>query len=442
MINNHGGQMSFRESERSNQYDSWGMKQEINRLELWSKLGKVSKRPGTSIGSQVLLLYHDQQSYFGRKDYNGTQKGLYANIIYQGILGNSNHGFKTGINYQLDDYAEHYADHLNSRQTDTVFMRAESVPGAFFEYTFSLLDKFTLVSGTRVDAHDKFGVFVTPRLHIKYAIAPQTVVRLSAGRGQRMANILAEGYGAMSSSREFIVMGATSQYAYGLKPEVAWNYGLNFTQKFRLDYRDGYFSTDVYRTHFTNQVVADMEQDPRQVLFYNLNGKSFSNSLQVQVDYELIKRFDIRLAYRRYNVQTTYLSGQKLKPLTSKDRAFVNLSYRTRSYWQFDCTLNWQGPKRLPSTEQSPEQFRTNEESPGFFIMNAQVSKTWNEKFEIYLGAENLLNFKQNNAIIASQTPFSEYFDASMIWGPVFGREVFAGFAVHVKIKRDRKGRG
>ena len=54
-----------------------------------------------------------------------------------------------------------------------------------------------------------------------------TTIRLSAGRGQRTANIFAENNSVFVSSRAVIIIPSTANGAYGLKPEVAWNKGIS-----------------------------------------------------------------------------------------------------------------------------------------------------------------------------------------------------------------------
>ncbi|MEM6348547.1 MAG: TonB-dependent receptor, partial [Bacteroidota bacterium] len=258
-------------------------------------------------------------------------------------------------------------------------------------------------------------------------------LRLSAGRGQRTANIFAENSGLLASSRRVIIRGGDSDKPYGLDQEIAWNYGLNLTQLFTLDYREGSISFDFYRTDFVNQIVVDVDQSPRQVVFYNLDGKSYSNSFQAQLDYELIKRLDLRLAYRWFDVMTTYDGRLRQKPLISAHRAFVNLAYESRNYWKFDLTLNWQGKKRIPFTSRNPDSYRLSQIAPAFFLLNGQITKTWQEKFDVYLGVENLLNFTQENPILASDDPFGRNFDSSLIWGPIFGRNVYLGLRYSIK---------
>jgi outer membrane receptor for ferrienterochelin and colicins len=150
------------------------------------------------------------------------------------------------------------------------------------------------------------------------------------------------------------------------------------------------------------------------------------------LDLEIITRFDVRLAYRFYDVKTTYSGDLLEKPLVSKNRLFLNLAYSTLRNWVFDYTINWQDQKRLPFTGTNPEAYQLAERSPGFLVMNVQVSKNWQQKFEVYLGAENLMNYRQENPILGSEDPFGSYFDSSLIWGPVFGRNIYMGMRYRI----------
>ena len=396
-----------------------------NRAELWGKTGYVfPKAKYKSIGFQGSAIYHDQSSFFGSRTYNAEQRSGYFNSIYQSIIGTSTHKYRVGMSIQYDLYNER----LDSLQYD----REEIVPGAFLEYTFSYFDKFAVVAGIRGDYHNYYGFFFTPRLHARYEVREGTVLRASGGRGQRTANVISENAGLLATSRTWNIKGDPSIQGFGLEPEVAWNFGLNLTQDFRIDYRPGAISVDLYHTLFENQTVVDME-DPRQVQFYNLDGESYATSVQAQVDYELYRRFDLRMAYRWYEVRTTYGTSLKDKPFVAKHRAFVNLGYETLNGWKFDYTVQWQGPKRVPSTDANPTSFQRATRSPDIFLMNAQITKSWKERYDVYLGMENITNVKQNNPILASEQPFGPYFDSSLVWGPIFGRMTYVGFRLKSK---------
>jgi outer membrane receptor for ferrienterochelin and colicins len=424
-VTNTGGQKDYTAGTEQIAGKPWGFELSTQRYEGWAKIGKVFKRPGTSMGLQLAGVYHDQDALYGARSYDAKQKTLYANLIYQTYLGNTNHIIKGGLSNVMDNYDE--------QVLGTSFKRTEIVPGAFAEYAYSYLTKLNVVAGLRGDYHNLYGAFVTPRLHVRYAPFEKTALRASIGRAQRTANIIAENMGYLASNRTFLILGDNStNKAYGLEPEVAWNYGVNLTQKFMLDYRDGAISFDYYYTNFTSQVVVDVE-DMHLARFYNLAGQSFAHSFQAQFDYELIHGLDLRLAYRWYDVRTDYMGTLKQRPLVASHRAFVNIGYETRNRWKFDYTVHWTGAKRVPTLHHMHTSEVVNGYSPSFFQMNAQVSKGFGENFELYAGGENLTNYMQHDAIIGADNPFAAGFDASMAWGPVMGRNIYAGLRYKIK---------
>lgn len=421
-LKNNGGEIN-----NEGAGSTWKYRQEVNRIEAWAKIGKVyAAQPWKSMGMQLSGIYHNQHSSYGVRHFQAKQNTFYGNYIYQTIIGNTNHIFKTGASLVADNISEQFvADY---------FARVELVPGAFAEYSYSYTTKLNVVAGLRSDYHNIFGAFVTPRLHLRYAPLENSVFRASMGRAQRTANIFAEQMGFMASNRNFTIEQQNAHLPYGLKPEIAWNAGVNFTQKFLLNYRDGAFSTDYYYTHFTNQVVVDIEK-AGELRFYNLQGQSFAHSFQAQLDYEPIRKLDVRLAYRWYNVMNTYDGILKQKPLIAAHRAFANIAYETKNQWKFDYTIHWNGSKRLPNrfahhgSAIQPESY-----SPSFIQMNAQISKAWkNGDVEIYSGMENITGIMQHDMILGAANPFGNTFDASLIWGPAMGRNVYFGFRYKIK---------
>jgi outer membrane receptor for ferrienterochelin and colicins len=229
------------------------------------------------------------------------------------------------------------------------------------------------------------------------------------------------------------IIGGTAGKAYGLDPEIAWNKGISADQKFKLFDNDGLFSVDFFRNDFNNQVVVDLE-DPRKVIFYNLNGKSYSNSFQAELNIEPVKKLELRVAYRYFDVKTTYGGRLLERPLIATNRTFANLAFATNN-WKFDYTINYNGKKRIPGTATNPLQYQREAYSQDFIMMNGQISKTLGKKhpMDFYIGAENAGNYFQKNVIIAADQPFSPYFDASMVWGPVTGRMFYAGWRFKIK---------
>ncbi|MCD6068180.1 MAG: TonB-dependent receptor plug protein [Bacteroidetes bacterium] len=400
------------------------------RVDVFAKNGFVfKKRPATSMGLQLNYSSHTQDNFYGNTIYTGTQNTAYANLIFESYIGNTNHKYKTGLSFLNDNVKERFKD--------LDYKRNEIVPGAFVEYTYNYLTKFNLVAGLRADQHNYYGLFFTPRLHMRYEMNKgQSVLRASGGRALKTANIFAENTNLMASSRAFVIMPADFAMPYGLDPETAWNYGLNFTQKFKIDFREAYVTIDAYRTDFENQVVIDLDDNTQQVLFYNLKGVSFSNTAQFEFGWEAWKNLNIKAAYRFVDNRTSFTKGLLEKALVSQHRAFIYAGYETKDeHWMFDATLQWFGSKRLPTTESNPPGYRRADRSPDYFNLNGQITYAIKKKQEwnFYIGVENALNFKQRSPIVSAYYPFGPYFDASMIWGSVYGRMLYGGLRFKIK---------
>jgi len=435
-----GGQTDFDTEEDKFTTNRYGFEINTGRYELWAKLGyQFKSKPYQSVGLQISGLTHQHDSYYGLNVHTANEKSFYSNLIYQSIIGNTSHKFKTGVSFLYDDYDEQIKieNGLGLEGLFTYnpvsFDRREIVPGAFFEYSYDDLTKFSLIAGVRVDQHNLFGTIFTPRLHLKYDLTPTTSLRASAGKGTRVANIFSENTGILASARRIVFDNFQSSKAYGFEPDEAWNYGLSLSQDFTLDYRLGSIHVDYFFTDFKNQVVLDLDNTAREARFLGLSGESYSHSMQFQVDYELIRRFDIRLAYRWLDVRTDYLNGLLEKPLIPKHRAFVNLAYETKSKWKFDYTIQWIGQQRLPDTSENLPENQRGEYSDEYVLMNAQVTKDIGAKWSVYLGVENITDFKLDDPIVAANDPFGSNFDTSMVWGPIFGRMAYAGFRFRVK---------
>jgi outer membrane receptor for ferrienterochelin and colicin len=424
------GELDFNPNRDKLTTNFWGSEINTERIDISTKIGYVfPDMPFQSFSFQNAFNSHNQESYFGLNQYTIKQQSYYSNLIFNSIIDNTMHKFSTGLNFMYDKYDEFV--------NVTDYGRADNSVGAFFEYTYDNVDNFSIILGGRIDNHNRLGTFLTPRLHVRYNPWEKGVFRFSAGRGKRSANVFAENQQLFASSRTFDILN-TNGKIYGLNPEIAWNYGLSFIQGFKLFNRSGDVGLDFYKTDFQNQVIVDLYQSPQQVLFYNLNGKSFANSLQVEFNYELLRYFHLRTAYKYYDIQTDFLSGSQERPLQAKHRFFGNLAYETRitdkgKQWKFDYTLNWLGKQRLPNTASNPTIDRLPEYSTSFSVMNMQVTRVFSSIFEVYIGGENIGNYKQGKAVLGVDNPFGTTFDTSIIYAPIFGQMYYVGLRFKVK---------
>ena len=424
------GQLNFIPKSDKGTTNAWGSEIDTRRFDASAKLGYVfPEMPFQSLGFQMAYSNHQQNSYFGLKVYDIQHESVYSNLIFNSIIGDTRNKFKTGISFTYDKFDEL----VNINNYD----RKENSFGTFFEYAFDNLNNFSFTAGLRVDAHNLLGTFVTPRFHLRYVPWENSVLRASFGRGKRSANIFAENQQLFASSRQ-IKIDDVGGNIYGLNPEIAWNYGVSLMQKFNLFDKKGDVTLDFYQTDFKNQVIVDWE-NPQEISFYNLNGKSVANSFQVELNYNIDPFFNIRTAYKYFDISTDYKSGNLQKPIQPKNRFFANLSYETHKeegeekQWKFDVTFNSIGKQRLPNTTVNPIQYQLPEYSEAYQMLNSQITRVFSNKFEVYAGAENITNVKQETPILASNDPFGSNFDSTIVYSPIFGRAIYVGLRFKIK---------
>lgn len=412
--NKVGGQTNFNVAKDYLTTNAYGIGINSKAIEAYTKTGYVFKnKPYQSIGFINSFRHYKQNSFFGLRQYRGEQNNYYSNLIFQSIIGDTRHTYRTGLSFLSDNYSEN----LN----DSLFNRNEIVPGAFYEYNYNDLNKWAVVAGLRADYHNLYGPFITPRLHAKYSFTKDIAFRVSGGRGFRVHNVYPEAQSILISSREIVILEK-------LNPEIAWNYGASLTIKLKLFTREASLNIDYFRTDFVNQIIVDTDLDVRKAYVYNLKGKSYSNAAQADFTFSPLKPFEVKLAYKKYDVKYTLHGNLMEKPLLVRDRGLIGISYSSKfDFWKIDLTAQFFGKARLPNTSSNPEMYRLASSSDPYYLLFGQVTRNF-KHFGVYLGVENITNFMQHHAIVNSKNPFNDYFDASMIWGPIMGRVVYGGF--------------
>jgi len=401
--------------------DPWRGEINTNRFDSNFKFGYVNPSiPYQSIGFQMAYSNHDQDSFFGIRNYNINQSSFYSSLIYNTILGSTLNKIKFGFNYSYDDFDE-VVDKKN-----IFYSRIDKSFGGFFEYSYDSMDAVSLVAGIRYDVHNNLGDFFTPRLHMRYQPFEKSVMRFSVGTGRKSSNIFSENQNIFATGRDIQILNKSGKF-YGLDSEKAINYGFSFRQGFFINNREGDITFDYYVTDFKNQVVVDWETQG-ELSFYNLNGKSFAKSLQIDFEYQISDNVLIKSTFKNFDVKKQYVSGFKQNPLTPKNRFFTNIEASTNerengSKWKFDLTYNWIGTQRLTS---HTELVDFGGYSPSYSLLNSQITREFSNKLEVYIGGENIGGYTQSNPIIGGD-PFGADFDTSLIYAPIHGALFYLG---------------
>lgn len=400
--------------------DLWESTRDIKAFNAMAKLGYIwEDMPFQSIGFQGDYTHYQQNSVAGNQHFSTRENHFYFNTVFSSIIDNTYHKFTTGISSFIDQYYQDIGYFTLNRKDKQAYFNI----GSYFEYNYSGSEVLQFSSGIRWDYHNQLGTFFTPRIHVKWTPSPSSSFRFSAGRGKRLALLFSENQKILSSNRQMQIQPELSSL---INEEIAWNYGVSISKNLSVFLKDIDISIDLYRTDFIKQTATDWET-PGVLSLYNVEGKSYANSAQVEVSSNISKGIDLRLAYKYYDIQTDLNSGKKLQILQPSHRFFANISYestpKNNAFWRADYTFNLIGKQRIPRTF-----FNNNASfSPIYSLSNLQITRVFSKKWELYFGGENLFNYTQQNPILSAENPFSSQFDAGLIYAPTLGRMLYVG---------------
>lgn len=433
----HGGISLVKEDRNSGQVDGhanvhpganglYKIGIETNRYEAYMKHAFIlSHEHNSSIALIGSASMHQQDAGYGLKSYYVNEKNAYAQLLYETNLSKM-HNLAVGLSLNHDYFGQLYRMVQDAKAPLTRWNEKETVPGAYAQYTFNFHNKVTAMAGMRVDHSDRYGTFVTPRLHLKWQINDIVGIRASAGKGYRTPFALAENNYLMASGRQLVIDPS-------LRQEEAWNYGASLGFNIPLNGRTLILNAEYYYTDFQNQAVVDYDSDHSKITIGNLDGKSYSHTFQVDASYEVVKGLTMTAAYRRNIVKATYGGILMDKPLVGKYKGLLTASYKTPlGLWQFDATLQLNGGGRMPSPyEQADGTMSWPSRFHAFEQLSAQVTR-WFKHFSIYVGGENLTSVKQKNPILGYDDPWGKNFEPTMVWGPVSGAMAYVGIRINI----------
>lgn len=414
----HGG-----EQMASNDLPLYKIKIDTRRLEVFTKNAYMFD--GDNEANIAMILsgsFHKQNAAYGMRDYSVDQREFYASLMYESNF-NGIHALSAGLSFNYD-YFRNFT--VNAGIEPPRFVEHEAVAGAYGQYTLNIDDKLIAMAGLRYDYSDVYGSMVTPRIHLRYNPVSGLSLHASAGRGFRSPRPLVEYSYLLASSRRLII-------APGLKQESAWNMGTGVSYEFRPAGKKLALSAEYYYTDFTNRLLADLDADPHAAIISTRGRSSYSHALQAEVTFDPLSSLSLMLAWRFNDVRNDYGRGFESVPLTSPHKGLFTASFSPNlGLWQFDlsCSLNGAGRMPQPYTLGDgslswPERFNP------YATLNAQVTRNFRH-WSVYLGGENLTNYRQPNAIIGADNPWGAGFDATMIYGPLHGVNVYIGFRYNI----------
>jgi hypothetical protein len=392
-------------------------------LEATAKTGFFGSHSGESLGIINHVKVHRTGGYFGgnaiggQRISSGEEKRYYVSINYDRSSADGKHTLKSGVSTTLLD--------ITQQAGISILQRTEITTGPFAEYSL-LLNRLSVQSGVRLDYHSLFGWFFVPRIHAKYALTPKTDLRLTGGKGWRVPNFLIENNSLMASNRAWVLP------LEGVLPEISWNVGGSIASEFQLFKRKATLTIDGYYTWFERQLNIDRDISQAAIVFSYIENQSTALACQAEIDWVLSKQFNLRGAYKFLSVQSIYDGTMQQQTLIPTHRFLFTTSWTSKNKrLQADLTANIVGPMRMPHNHSAAEMAF----SPWYPYLFGQVSYQW-KQIKAYIGIENILNVKQANPIISAQDSQDPSFDATMVWGPITGINVYGGITYSLKQKK------
>ncbi|WBM73511.1 TonB-dependent receptor [Saprospira grandis] len=372
---------------------------------------------------------HHQDSYYGADGYFAEQRIAYLNALYMSNLG-PKHNLTAGLTARYQFYDDNSSV---TPQADKQF-----IPGIWAQHEWKPHgEKWSLLSGLRLDYYEAHGLIPSPRLALKYEPRPYWKIRLNTGTGFRLVNLFAEDHAFVTGNRQLIL-------AEKLAPERALSSSLNIQRIFNLGQGQGSIDLDAFYTHFTNAIIPNYEQ-ANSIIYENLDGYAQSRGLALNLNYGLPSGLAINLGlnyldafeYRSNELDQKERQDLLFSPVFSGVFS-LNYSYKP---WNISAaySANFTGPMQLPEVYDldqngQPLPQARSTKSKAFSIHNLQLNKQFPKaQIDIYLGLQNILDYRQAISPVSGYNDpnalpgFSEYFDAAYAYSPLHGREFYLG---------------
>ena len=393
----------------------------------WETFGTYELPTSENLSFQFSANGHYQDSFYGETSYDAEQLIGFGQLVYNKQLGKKQ-DLLLGAAYRYTFYDDNTFATLNENGVNNS-PSIIHLPGVFAQDEISLSNRKKLLLGVRWDNNSIHGNIFSPRVNYKWnSRDTSNIVRLSAGNGFRVANVFTEDHAALTGAR-------TVEFDGELDPETSWNANVNYVKKINTENSFITIDASAFYTYFNNRILPDYETDPNKIIYANLEGSSVSQGISLNADVLFTNGLAINAGATLMEVSVTENNVKRTQLLTEGFSGVWSISYKFSTDFSIDYTGNIYGPMRLPLLGENDPR---DEYSPWFSIQNIQLSKKFNNSWEIYGGVKNLLNFTPaSNSINSADNPFDNgvntelnperAFDPSYIYASNQGIRAFAG---------------
>ena len=397
----------------------------------WELIGQYQLPMAEKVIAQVSWNSHVQDSWYGITPFDAVQRVFFGQL-YWSHRWQARHDALLGVAYRNT----FYDDSTPATATgESPFSRNNAqrkpLPGIFMQDEWSVTEHHTLLLGYRLDHDRDHGVVHSPRAAFKYQPNGRFTFRANFGTGYRVVNLFTEEHAALTGARTVLI-------TEDLQPERSWNGTLNVVRKWPGEKRFFAIDASLFYTRFSNRILPDYTTDPDLILYGNLDGHGIAQGVSLNLEARVgkgLKAIAGATWMDVYTVEDGTVSEQFFTPHWQGTFALTQeLPHRTA----IDLTGQWYGPMRLPV---QPNDHRPSY-SPWYALLNVQVRHRFNDRFEVYGGVKNLLDFVPRDPLMRPFDPFDRTandpisnpngytFDTAYMYAPLQGIRGFLGVRV------------
>jgi len=399
---------------------------DTERVELsGSWLHEFNERFNTTVS--VGYSEHEQDSFYEGFDYAAEDELLYLDVRGNFVL-NEDHLLTFGIDSRDEEMrSDSVAGELSADYIEDSF--DYQVNGIYLQDTWTVNDALEIALAVRVDnieadfvAVEKPGTeidetIVAPRLDALYRHNDMWASRFSAGRGYRAPlSFFETDHGILDAGDGFAID------IDELEESFSATYALSF---------EGERLTGTWSVAYTNvDHLASMDETDTGVpLLTQLDGDARVLSTDIAVGYQFTDALNVGLTVEHFDYDTAFESSYAIAPV--EQRANLTIDY-DRGPWSAYSTLAWVGSRDLSDygyegLDQIGGALKSTS-AQSYWTMDVRVARDFGERFSAYVGAYNLFNETQARDM---QSPLffdnTGGYDVAYIYGPLRGREIYAG---------------
>jgi len=356
---------------------------------------------------------HDQDSFYEGNVYQAKQNQGY-------LMGSLKAPLAGGIWTALADWRyedlRSKAELPDGTPADGLDNYTFRTPGLGLAANYAFFDDRLEVGGNlRWENHNVYGSQLAPRLNLLWRHNEHANSRLSAGQGYRApTSYFEQDHGILET---LLIRNATT--------------GVEKSQNlmYSFDWQDGDWKF-LGNAHYTKlDRLAYLDIGATESVLRSAREAVKVKGADLQLGYQVTKALaaSLGLEVARYDFPVGTLAFAR-----PDRRAYVSLDWDSGG-WDVFVRGTWTGPQDLAKFYYRDAQHYNfdgsakPDKSPAFWTVDARVQYTIDKRWAVFVGADNLFDFKQSDHDGMLWIDAAGAIDVTHIWGPNRGRFVYGG---------------